>query len=406
MTASSPPRLGSRDLFPHLQARTYLAHAAISPPSSRVQEAVHRTLRDYTERGVGAFPASLTLFEGLRDKLARLLGARAADIALSPGATHSIRQIAFGIPWRPGDRILLFDGEFPANVTPWQQVARVFDLRLEWLPAPLGSPSTPRAPGALDPSDRILGPLEGALRQGARLVAVSAVQFQTGLRMPLREMAALCHAHGAELAVDTIQASGVVPLNVITEDVDYVACGAHKWLMGLEGAGFTYVRPELVGKLQPRFAGWLSHTDGESFLFAGPGLLRYDRPFKEGAIALEGSSCNVLGYAALDAAVGTLLELGVEAIFEHVQAYLDALEPGLVQRGCSSMRSPHPAFRSGILSVRPPEGVDGAAVVAALRAEGVVISYPDGLLRFAPHFPNALAEVPRVLEAIERAVGR
>ena len=35
---------------------------------------------------------------------------------------------------------------------------------------------------------------------------------------------------------------------------------------------------------------------------------------------------------------------------------------------------------------------------------GVVCSTPDGKLRFAPHWPNACAEIPGVLAAIDAAL--
>jgi selenocysteine lyase/cysteine desulfurase len=414
MSSEPAPRLGSRDLFPHLRARAYLAHAAISPPSLLVQQAMAHAVQDYAEHGVVAFPRWLEQREALRARLAELIGARPADVALTPGTTHSITQLAFGLPWQRGDRVVLFRGEFPANVTPWQRAAEHFGLELCWLPAPLeaadldlGSPgSGTGSPRRLrfDPVDRILGPLEAALRTGARLVAVSAVQFQTGLAMPLPALGQLCQRYGAELAVDAIQACGVVPLDVAHSGIDYLACGAHKWLMGVEGAGFSYVRPERMARLVPRLAGWLSHTEGESFLFRGPGLLRYDRPLKRSASVFEGSSSNVAGYAALEAAVAPLLSLGVARIFAHVQSYLDALEPVLEDFGFQSLRAADPAHRSGILSVVPPQGVDGATLVGRLRAAGVVVSFPDGLIRFAPHFPNAPGEIAVVRDALAAAL--
>lgn len=397
-----PPQLGSRALFPRLKARAYLAHAAISPVSLAVERAVQRVLADYAELGAGAFPHWAEQRQGLRQRLARLIGGSEQGVALTAGTTPSISQLAFSIPWRQGDRVVLFRGEFPANVTPWQQAAACFGLELVWFPLPHVEELTSRPQADL--GGLVLERLAGALRDGARLVAVSAVQFQTGLRMPLGAMARLCHEHGAELAVDAIQACGAVPLDVTAEDIDYLACGAHKWLLGLEGAGFVYVRPELLERTVPRLAGWLSHAEAESFLFQGPGRLRYDRPFKPSAGRFEGGSCNAVGLAALDASLSLLLELGISAIDQHVQNYLNALEPALVELGCRSLRSDDPALRSCILSVQLPSGIDGASVVARLRAEGFVVSYPDGLVRFAPHFANSLDEIPAVVDAVRRAL--
>ncbi len=234
-----------------------------------------------------------------------------------------------------------------------------------------------------------------------RLVAVSAVQFQTGLHMPLQALASLAHAHDAELFVDGIQAVGALPLDVAALGIDYLSCGGHKWLMGLEGCGFLYVAPHRVKALIPRIAGWLSHVDPLGFLFEGPGQLRYDRPVRARADFVEAGAPNTLGLAALQASVGLLQQLGVPTIQAHVQAYHDVLEPALIARGFASLRAPDPAARSSILSARPPEGLTDQQVVAHLAAHGVAVTNPDGIVRFSPHWPNGLHELEIVLEALD-----
>jgi cysteine desulfurase/selenocysteine lyase len=237
-----------------------------------------------------------------------------------------------------------------------------------------------------------------------RLVAVSAVQFQSGLRMPLEEMGRLCQRYGAELFVDAIQALGAVPLDVDRCQIDYLSAGSHKWLMGMEGLGLLYVRPERAKALVPRTAGWLSHENAEAFLRFGPGHLRYDRPFKVDARMVEGGSQNVLGCAALEASLESVLSLGVEKIFAHVQRYHDALEPALKERGFSSWRSADVAQRSGILSATVPPGIDPVALWLRLVDAGVACALPDGLLRLSPHWPNSLDEVPHIVRTLDSAL--
>jgi selenocysteine lyase/cysteine desulfurase len=356
-----------------------------------VIEAVEGVLEDYARRGVAAFADWHAQRSRLRAKLAGLIGAPAESIGLTSNTTAGVIDIALCLNWRRGDRIVLFEGEFPANVTPWQQAARRHGLEIVFLP--LG-------PYLSQPA-RALENLEDTLRAGARLVAVSAVQFQTGLRMPLDEIGAACQRHGAELFVDAIQACGAVPIDVRTASIDYLSCGGHKWLMGVEGTGLLYVAPDRIEALQPEVAGWLSHEDPVGFLLRGPGHLRYDRPVRKRTDFIEGGAYNALGLAALEAAVELITGLGVEAIFAHVQAYLDRLESGLVERGFRSQRSALDAGRSCILSVDPPGHDDAPRWVDALAARGISCSSPDGLLRFAPHWPNADDEVALVLEAID-----
>lgn len=388
------PALGDRSLFPDLEPYAYLNHAAVSPPSTPVRRAAEEALADYARRGVEAIGRWIEQRRRLRSKLGALVGARCEDVALVPNTTRGITDVALCFPWRPGDRVLLFEGEFPANVTPWQRAAALFELEVAFLPL---------ASFARDPEEG-LASLRLELERGVRLVATSLVQFQTGLRMPVEAMARLCHAHGAELFVDGIQGIGVSPIDLEASGVDYLSCGGHKWLMGLEGVGFVYVRPDRLGALRPHVAGWLSHEDGLRFLLEGPGHLRYDRPLKQTAEVLEGGASNALGCAALEAAVDILAQLGVPAIAAHVGSYLDALEPPLVARGFTSLRSPRPESRSGTLGVLPPDGIDVVELHRALVGRGVSCSIPDGVLRFAPHWPSSADEIPRVLRDLDDAL--
>jgi selenocysteine lyase/cysteine desulfurase len=221
--------------------------------------------------------------------------------------------------------------------------------------------------------------------------------------MPVAEMAALCHRYGAEIFVDAIQALGVTPVDV-SWGVDYLSSGSHKHLMGAEGAGFLYVAERCAVNLKPRLAGWLSHEDPVAFLMGDEPKLRYDSPLKRGAQALEIGTSNVIGLAALGTSIQLLQRLGIPAIYAHVEAYLDRLETGLVERGFRSHRATAPALRSTLLSVTVPDDVRLSKLSGTLRDRGVFCNTPDGLMRFAPHWPNAHDEVPVVLAVMDQAL--
>lgn len=287
--------------------------------------------------------------------------------------------------------MLLLTGEFPTNVTPWQRAAEQYGLRLEWLEASLFA-----GPQGLEALDQ-------QLQRGLSLVALSAVQFQSGLLMPVQEVVRLCHARGAEVCVDVIQAAGVVPLQLAEWDVDYAAGGAHKWLMGCEGAGYLYVSPQAARRWTHRWAGWLSHPEPVDFLMA-EGQLRYNKPVRPEVQALEIGTSSGLSQVALEASLDILLALGIESIYNHVQGYLDQLEEPLRQHGWTSLR--HGQQRSGSLSLLPPRGTGSARDWAQhLAGQGVRVSHPDGMLRLSPHWWNSLEEVPLVLDAFSSYSG-
>jgi selenocysteine lyase/cysteine desulfurase len=220
----------------------------------------------------------------------------------------------------------------------------------------------------------------------------------------MAEMAAICHENGAKILVDGIQACGVVPLDCSRLGLDAFFTGAHKWLLGVEGVGLSFLSEELMADLTPVTAGWLSHVDGDHFLFRGPEHLRYDRPLKATPQVFEGSTLSALGFVALEAGLDTVSQLTAEEIFLHTQKYHDAVEPLWTSRGFQSLRASDPGLRSCLLSFRPPEGVEVPALAAHLRQMGITVSTPDGLLRLAPHFSNRTEEIPLIAAALEGAL--
>ena len=421
MTSSSKPlfgdredrevsALGDRSEFPLLELSSYMNHAAISPPSTFVRAAILKTLDDFSTRGAHAFFDSLAQRDELKATLATLLSStpqntmspqeaqscsmHAEDFALAPNTTTGLQYIAHAFPWMRGDGVLLFKGEFPTNITPWLQAAKRHDLRVFWA----DSADLARHEGP------VWDDVEWALSQGVTLVAVSAVQFQTGARMPLEELITRCRSWGAQICVDGIQACGAVPIPL--SRIDYLACGGHKWMMGVEGAGFLYIHPDRIDALAPQTAGWLSHEAPLDFLFEVRRLMRYDKPLRLEASAFEGGAQSAIGYAALWASARRLNALGTSAIFNHIQTLLTPLEEGLVTRGFESHRCPDLGRRSGTLSVSPPAHLSLTEWAQGLYELGVSCATPDGHLRFSPHWPNRPSEVDLILDAVDQLIDR
>lgn len=386
--------LGDRSLFPTLQWPVHANFASVSPPSLPVQQAMMQQVLDMAQRGSYGFGDWIAQRNRLRQDLAGLLGCAPDDLALVQSTTAGLAAVALAINWRPRDKILCFLGEFPANVTPWQQIALRFGAVCQLMPLP--APQAPVAPW--------LERVEAELRKGVRLLAISAVQFQTGWRAPLAELTALCHRYNAEICVDAVQALGAVPLDVGALQIDYLSAGSHKWLMGPEGAGVLYLSPQRRPQLLRTQAGWLSHEDPVSFLLQGKGLLRYDRPIRERSDWLEGGNLAAASCAGLGAAVGLLRQLDPQALFAHLQAWHDLLEPQLLELGFTSLRHADPQQRSGILAVQPPADVPVVALQKALADRGVLTSIPDGNLRFSPHWPSPLGETQVLAEVLRETL--
>ncbi|MEO0649130.1 MAG: aminotransferase class V-fold PLP-dependent enzyme [Planctomycetota bacterium] len=386
------PALGDRSLFPRLEARAYLAHAAVAPLSRPVVDGMQELIELGAHIG---FEATGTLAERAdlaADRFAALVGTAPENIARVANTSTGVTAISTAFDFAPGDRVVVFDGEFPTNVTPWAAAAEPAGAELVRVPV---------APFLRSHAEG-LAAFDAAVDERVRLIAVSAVQFQSGLAMPLAELAQRARALGAKLFVDGIQGVGARPIDVEALGIDYLSCGGHKWLGGPLGTAYLYVAPAAREELRPRQIGWISHEDAFIFLNAA-NELRYDRPLQANARAFETGVLNFAGLAGSAAALELLLELSPASIFEHLQAWHDAIEPGVEALGWRSLRSAEPAGRSGILSFAPPDPLDPAEVVTRLGQRGIVATPPDGCLRLAPHWSNPLSEVPFVLEQLERA---
>jgi hypothetical protein len=261
------PVLGSRDLFPDLDVPHYLNAASVSPLSKPVTEAMMASLMHQARGGVSAVEHFSASVEGVRSAFGTLVGAASADVAVLANTSAGVTAVASCLDWRPGDRVLLFSGDFPTNITPWQQAAKRYELELVWMD---GDRFRTDIGGILDDIER-------EISRGLRLIAVSAVSFVTGRRRPVEHLARRCRAADTELFVDAIQALGVSPLRMDC-GIDYMAAGGHKWLGGPFGTGVMAVAPRRWSQLGGTVASWLSHPEPLGFLFGDRGLLAHDKP--------------------------------------------------------------------------------------------------------------------------------
>lgn len=380
--------------FKNLKYPYYLAHCAIAPISDPVRAAMLASMEHFWSQGVVGYSEVADAREGTKDALSRLFGGLPSSYAFVPNTSHGINHIAHALNWRAQDRIVLFKDEFPTNIRPWLTAAARHQLQVEWLDV---APTSEVSPVDLEA-------FENMLRRGIRLVAMSAVQFQSGLRMPIEQIQQLCAQYDTLLFVDAIQACGAVPFH--GTDLDFWVSGGHKWMMGPEGTAFLYVNPRILPNLNPTFVGWLSLETPLDFLFDGPGLLKYDRPLSATSSRFELGTHNTVGLAGLHQACLELERVGVEQVYNHVQTYLNLLEPRLESAGLQSQRSTLNAHRSTILSFKTDKTVSLQELTHEALNARIVLTAPDGHLRIAPHYWNPIDQVDYVAETLTSIIQR
>jgi cysteine desulfurase/selenocysteine lyase len=359
--------------FPVRRHLVYLNHAAVSPLCRPAAEAMQRLAADAMEYGSLHYGQWLETYEGLRVAAARLIGASRNEIALMKNTSEGISTIAAGLDWRAGDKVVAFREEFPSNYYPWKRLEET-GVRVEWL-------------SYLDPLDRI----EEACR-GARLLAISFVQYLSGHRADLEAIGEICHLHGCAFVVDAIQGLGAFPVDVRRARISALAADGHKWLLGPEGCGILYVAQQFQESVRPLEFGW-TNVAGYADYASRDMTLRAD------AGRYECGTLNTIGCYGLRASIEFLLKVGVEAVAPAVRKLGDLVAEGVQAKGYEVLGKRTPANGAGIVSFRK-KGVEASAIVQKLNAAGVTAAPRQGWVRVSPHFYISPDDIGRMLEVL------
>ncbi len=369
----------ARELFPFVTEQLYFNHAASSPLSLRVEEAIRRYLSERARGRISDFKRDQREISALRAALANFIGTDPDRVALTANTTHGLNIIASGLSWSEGDEILLSAMEFPANVYPFLNLKR-HGVTIKHLP-----PTN----GKITVED-----FAAHTTSRTRLISLSFVQYLNGYRADLKAVSDYCKANDILFIVDAIQGLGAIPLNVHRMQCDALASGGHKWLMSPRGTGFLYLSESLQERLEPAYLGWLSVQNPFHFH-------EYNQQLNPTAERFELATPNTIGVYGMHAAIQVLQEAGAHNIEQHILKITGYLRDELQKRACE-IRTPFADHeRAGILLFSCGDAQKNRHIFRALSRKKVTISYREGALRVSPHFYNTRADMDRFLAILE-----
>lgn len=366
------------DEFPQIEGLRYLNHAAVAPWPRRAADSVTAFAQQTITLGARDYPQWLAVENSLRGRLARLLNAPSpADIALVKNTSEALSFVAFGLDWKAGDQIVISDEEFPSNRVVWEalkpQGVEVIQVSLR----------------GNDPEADLLA----ACGPKVRLMAISAVQYASGLRLDLPRLGEGCEQRGVLLCIDAIQQLGALPFDVQQYRCAFAMADGHKWMLGPEGLGVFYCRSDLRARLKLHEYGWhmLEHAGD------------YERSEWQPARTARRFECgspNLLGAMALDASLSLLEEVGMDAVRLALAERIDQLQQELGGMSGVELLSPaDPARRAGILTFRI-DGWDNQALFERLKKEQLVCALRGGGIRLSPHFYTRLEVIEQSMAVV------
>ena len=373
-----------RPQFPILEKTVYLISHSLGAMPRATYERLHEYADIWATRGVRAWAEgwwSMPVTVG--NEVARIIGADPETVVMHQNVSicqSLVLSCLLPLPENSKRRKIVYSElNFPSVMYVYEAHAREHDLRIETVKSD---------DGITVPLERLLS----AIDDETLLVPISHVLFKSAFLQNAKAITDRAHEVGAMVVLDTYQSAGTVPFSVKDLQVDFATGGSVKWLCGGPGAGYLYVRPDLIERLKPKTTGWMAHEQPfafESELRYAPNITR----FLHGSPAIPALYAAQSGYEIIN-------EIGVERIREKSVRQTQRLIELAQEAGFRVTSPKDPAQRGGTITV----GDDNAAQITKelIRREFIVDYRPGAGVRISPHFYTKDEELELVIAEMKK----
>lgn len=374
-----PDRWRSR--FPILANTTYLVNHSLGAMPGTVHAKLHAFADQWATRGVRAWAEGWWSSPvDVGNVLAKLLNAPPNSVVMHQNVSVIQALVASALDFTgKRNKVVYTDQEFPTNMYVWEGLAK-YGARVHCVPT--------------DGIECDLGQLLEAIDETTLIVPLSHVSYKSHFLQDAKAICKRAREVGALVLLDTYQSLGTVPVDVQELGVDMVCGGSVKWLCGGPGAGYLYVRPDLLPKLEPRITGWAAHAAPFAFE-TGP------QRYADGIRRMLHGSPAVASFLTATCGYEVVIEAGPKNIRAHSLALTGNLREQLLARGFRINSPARAERRGGTLTVGLSDDENGPAFVKALEARGILVDHRPGAgIRVSPHFytrAEELDEFARVL---------
>lgn len=374
-----------RNEFPTLSKGIYLLSHSLGPVPRSAQESMMTYLERWQEHaGEDAWATEWwELSREVGDRIARLIGAAPGTVQVQPSASQALSVTASCFDFASDRRrkVVTTALDFPSMGYIWQAQRQLgADVCV-----------VPSDDDVVTPMERILESIDA----DTRLVALSHVSYRSSYAVDVPAIVRRAHEVGAYVLLDVYQSAGVMMLDAVGWDVDFMIGGSIKWLCGGPACGYLYVRPELIPVLEPRQTGWIAHA--QPFDFSHEPMC-YDasvRRFAQGTPNIPGLYSCLPGLKIIE-------EVGISAIAAESRRRTQAIVAFAGQRGWRLHSPSDPNARGGSVMIE----VDHAQrIVAQLDERRVFVDCRPGVgLRLSPHFFNTDDELEEALHILDELI--
>lgn len=355
------------------------------------------------------FRTAPALIETARTELARQLGlSDGRCLLLFNNSTFAVNTLARSLPWKAGDELLLSDQEYHHYYTLWRRLEAEAGIVMKLVEIP----KPDQAPG-LTPAG-LVARFAAAVTPRSRALFVSHVTSSTGLRFPVKELAALARERGIWSLIDGAHAPGLVPVD-LSDDAsgrgiapDFYFANVHKWLMGATGSAFLYVREELRALVKPLVTtAAFGATEGETEaarlderMPTGPTRWCFSHEYQ--------GTRDLVPLVVIPEVLRFLHEVSAADVEERTRGLSIYTRNRLATLGFSPASHDHPELATGMVSFKAPRPFDPDRAGVHLRQEHQFeVGFPhlkDGtpLVRVSCAWFNTKGDVDALCETLAK----
>jgi kynureninase len=370
--------------FPILDRAVYLISHSLGAMPRATYDRLHEYADIWATRGVRAWAEGWwNMPVEVGNQVARIIGADPETVVMHQNVSlcqSLILSCFLPLPENSKRRKIVYSElNFPSVMYVYEAHAREHGLRIEIVKSD---------DGITVPLERMLA----AIDEETLLVPISHVLFKSAFLQDAEAVTRRAHEVGAMVILDTYQSAGTVPFSVKNLQVDFATGGSVKWLCGGPGAGYLYVRPDLIEQLQPKTTGWMAHEEPFAFdseLRYAPNITR----FLHGSPAIPALYAARSGYEIINT-------IGVEKIREKSMRQTQYLIDLAQEAGFTTTSPKDPAQRGGTIAVWN----DHAAAITKelVRREFIVDYRPGAGVRISPHFYTKDEELQLVIAEMKK----
>ena len=365
-----------RKQFPILESGIHLANCSQSPQSLRSRKAIESYLDNWDQMGMN-WEGWMEAVEASKAEFAKLINAHPSEIAFHSSVSQATYSITSSLDYSgKRNKVVVTEAEFPTVIHIWTASQRL-GFKLEFVPL---------TKGEID-----IAAYEKIIDEKTLITSIPHVYYQNGFKQDIKAICEIAHRQGSLFYVDAYQCLGTEPVDVKAMDIDMLSSGNLKYLLGLPGSAYLYVKKDLIPYMKPMATGWFGQEnpfvfDIHNFQYASDAR-RFD----------TGTPPIITAYAA-KAGMEIINEVGVP----NIKVWTDEL----------SRYTLHELERRGLKTISPldieKKGPTTAIVVpdphlveVNLKKRGIVASARGPIIRYAPHFFVTKEDIYRALDELE-----